>query len=103
MRKVANCTFRRLILIEKRQAVVLFSSDLCPHCDVVKPILRKIMKKTENIEFIELDYIKDENLARQYSVMFLPTVITFKDGRVMSMIEGLKKEQRYKNKIGEIC
>lgn len=99
MKKVANCTFRRLVYIEKKCTVVLFSSDLCHHCDIVKPILRKIMKKAEGVEFVELDYIKDRNTAIQYSVMFLPTVIVFENGNVKSMIEGLKKEKKYYDKI----
>lgn len=57
------------------------------------------MRKTENVEFVELDHIKDRNLAIQYSVMYLPTVIVFEDGKVQSMIEGLKKEKRYYDKI----
>lgn len=100
MKKTANCTFRRLVCIEKKRTVVLFSSDLCFHCKILKPILRKIMKKTGGVEFVELDYIKDRNTAIQYSVMFLPTVIVFENGKAQSMIEGLKKEKRYYDKIG---
>jgi len=102
MKKVANCAFRRLVLIERKRTIVLFSSDLCYYCGDAKKVLNKIKKKTEGIEFIELDYIKDRNLALQYSVMFLPTVLFFEDGNVKGIIEGLKKKSRYYEKVSVI-
>lgn len=58
------------------------------------------MRKAPDIKFFEIDYMDNINLARQYSVVYLPTVIVFDNGKVQSMIQGLKKEKKYYEKIG---
>jgi len=57
------------------------------------------MKKINDVELVELDFVKDRDVAIQYSVMFLPTVIIFDNGKVQSVIEGLQKEKKYYDKI----
>ncbi|RLG45550.1 MAG: hypothetical protein DRN81_01140 [Thermoproteota archaeon] len=100
MKKIANCVFEREVLKEKKKCVVLFSSTICRHCNEIRIILRKIEKKSENMCFFEIEFLDNMELARQYSIAFLPTVIVFDNGQVISMIQGIKTEKKYFDKVG---
>jgi len=99
MKEIANCTFIREVLQSDKRVVVLFSSKLCWHCKTIEPVLKRIMKKTENINFFKIDAIENYNLAAQYSITYLPTVIVFEKGKVCGMVQGLKKEKKYTDVI----
>ncbi|HIS91359.1 MAG TPA: thiol reductase thioredoxin, partial [Candidatus Faecisoma merdavium] len=49
-------------------------------CKMLGPILENVSK---NIEVLKVDVDKFENLARNYSVMSIPTLILFKKGQIV--------------------
>ena len=52
----------------------------CGPCKMLGPILENVSK---NIEVLKVDVDKFENLARNYSVMSIPTLILFKKGQIV--------------------
>lgn len=60
--------------------LVDFFATWCGPCKMLGPILENISK---NIEVLKVDVDKFENLARNYSVMSIPTLILFKKGQIV--------------------
>ena len=60
--------------------LVDFFATWCGPCKMLGPILENVSK---NIEVLKVDVDKFENLARNYSVMSIPTLILFKKGQIV--------------------
>lgn len=71
----------------KNKTVVLeFYADWCGYCKALKPTIEKLKEK--NYTIIEINVDKYPNIAREYGVRGLPTIIYIKDGKVVDRTIG---------------
>lgn len=61
-------------------AVVDFYATWCGPCKMFGPIFEEV-SNTKNINFIKLDVDKSSEIAREYGVMSIPTIILFRNGK----------------------
>lgn len=66
-------------LIEK-EAVVDFFATWCGPCKMFGPVFEEVATNMD-INFVKIDVDKNSDIAREYGVMTIPTVILFKDGK----------------------
>ena len=62
------------------KAVVDFYATWCGPCKMFGPVFEEVSKEND-FNFIKLDVDKCSDIAREYGVMTIPTVILFKDGK----------------------
>lgn len=72
--------------------VVDFSATWCGPCKVLKPVLEEIARDSTGKIFI-VDVDESPELAEQYSVNAMPTVLVFKDGVETKRLIGLTSKQ----------
>lgn len=78
---ISDADFPTRVLHSTKPVVVLFGSDSCPSCRLVKPQLNELVKKQGgSVDFYELDITRTE-VWKEYNIMGIPTVIIFRDGR----------------------
>ena len=65
-------------------AVVDFYATWCGPCKMFGPVFEEVSKES-NINFVKVDVDKENDIARRYGVMTIPTVILFKNGTWVSM------------------
>jgi thioredoxin-like negative regulator of GroEL len=70
-------------IIEENSAVMLyFSASTCSVCHVLKPkLLDAIESNFKNFKVVDIDVSLEQEIAGQYSVFALPTIIIFLDGK----------------------
>ena len=64
----------------KETAVVDFYATWCGPCKMFGPVFEEVADGS-SVNFIKVDVDKNSDIAREYGVMTIPTVILFKDGR----------------------
>jgi len=75
------------------KAVVDFYATWCGPCKMFGPIFEETANEN-NINFIKLDVDKHPEVAREYAVMSIPTIILFKEGKEIKRHTGfMSKEQ----------
>ena len=80
--------------IAKGTVVVDFYAEWCPPCKMLGPIIEELAKDYEGRASVcKLNTDDSSELAKQYGVMSIPTVIIFKDGEVKESINGFKPKQ----------
>ncbi len=72
--------------------VVDFSATWCGPCRMLAPILEQVEQDT-CAKIVKVDIDESEDLARQFLVMAVPTLILFKDGKQMEKISGFMPKQ----------
>lgn len=75
--------------------LVLFWATWCGHCRILLPIVDELASEYSGlIKFAKIDLDKNPGLASQYQVQSVPTMIVFKNGRLVNRLLGaLPKDQ----------
>lgn len=68
--------------------VVDFFATWCGPCKMLSPVMDEVESEITDVKFLKIDVDKEEELARRFSVMSIPTIIVFKDGKIMSQHVG---------------
>lgn len=72
--------------------LVDFYATWCGPCKMMHPVLESIANARDNIQIAKVDVDQQEDLAKKYGVMSIPTLILFKDGQVVSQKIGFIAE-----------
>ena len=65
--------------IKDKLVLVDFYATWCGPCRMMHPIIEEVAKE-ENIKVIKIDVDKHDELARNYGIMSIPTIILFQNG-----------------------
>lgn len=66
-------------VIKKDKVVIDFYADWCGPCKMLSPILEEVARE-EQVDIWKVNVDEQEELAREYGIMSIPTVIVFKQG-----------------------
>ena len=93
--------FKTEILDSTEPILVDFFATWCGPCNMLSPILENISNTRAdfNIAKVNIDELRD--LAIDYEVEVVPTLLIFKNGKVVGRIEGLVDEEEIVNKVQE--
>ena len=84
-----NRDFEREVLYNEKLVVVEFFLDWCGTSHIIAPILRKTETQYEDrVQFYRVDKDQNNELCKQYGVYEIPTILFFKESRVVDEING---------------
>jgi thioredoxin len=70
--------------------LVDFYAEWCGPCHMMGPILEQVNTQLSNrIRIVKIDTEKYPQLAEQYQIQALPTLVLFKQGQAVDRIEGV--------------
>ena len=68
-----------------------FSATWCGPCQTFKPIMNEIKSEEYYVEFIDIDNLSD--LAQQYNVRSVPTVVIEENGVEVDRVVGMQTKR----------
>lgn len=88
------------LINQKLPVLVDFHADWCGPCKMQSPILEKVAKEfSGKVKIIKVDVDKNPSAANQYQVRSIPTLILFKEGKVVWRQAGLANENQLKEVV----
>ena len=86
---------------EIKNGIVLvdFYAIWCGPCKMMHPIIDEVANNNQDIKIIKVNVDNHEELARNYSVMSIPTLILFKDGEIIEKSIGFTPKETLENWI----
>lgn len=85
---VTNETFREEVLLCEKPVLVDFWAPWCGPCRMVGPILDQIADEREDIKVVKINVDEEAELAKQFQIMSIPTLLIVKDGEVIQRASG---------------
>ena len=84
----------------KEEIIVDFYADWCGPCKMMSPIIDAIAKEVDdNFKICKLNVDEAQDIAYEYNVMSIPTLIIFKDGSVVNKLVGLQDKTEVLNNL----
>ncbi|MCX5773902.1 MAG: thioredoxin [Fusobacteria bacterium] len=82
--------------------LVDFYADWCGPCKMLGPILEQISGEMPNVNIIKVNVDNDQNLAMQFNVRSIPTMVLFKDGKPVETMIGLLSKPALVQKLSAL-
>lgn len=91
--------FKAEVLDSAKPILVDFFATWCGPCNMLSPILENISNTRADFDIAKVNIDELRDLAIDYEVEVVPTLLIFKNGKVVGRIEGLVSEQEIINKV----
>lgn len=87
--KVTKDNFEAEVLKSDKPVLVDFYADWCGPCKSLAPVIDEIAaERAADLKVVKIDVDADPEIAAQYGVRSMPTLVVFKDGTAVSGIVG---------------
>lgn len=80
-------------VIKEGKVVVDLFATWCGPCKMLSPILDEISEEITTTKFYKIDVDDNQDVAREYNVMSIPTVLIFENGELSNTIVGLRSRE----------
>ena len=90
--------FRQEVLNTDKKVLLDFWAPWCGPCRMVVPMVEQIAEERPDIRVGKVNIDEEFELAREFGVMSIPTLVVMKDGKILRQETGA----RPKNKILEL-
>ena len=97
--KVTSENFEEEVLKSEKVVLVDFYADWCGPCKMLSPVMEEIAQENEDIKVVKINIDNQRDLALDYDVMTIPTVVAIKNGQEIDRLVGVADKSEILNLI----
>ena len=87
--KVNSENFESEVLRSKKIVLIDFYADWCGPCQMLSPIVDQVASEHEDLKVVKINVDEAQDLAINYGVISIPTLVVIKDGQETNRAVGL--------------
>ena len=87
---INNQNFKNEVLLSDKPVLLDFWAPWCGPCRMVLPIVEEIAKERNDIKVGKINVDEEPELAAQFGVMSIPTLVVIKDGKIVNQAMGAR-------------
>ena len=86
--------FRQEVLNSDKPVLLDFWAPWCGPCRMVVPLVEQIADERSDVKVGKVNIDEEFELARQFGVMSIPTLVVMKDGQVVRQATGARPKHQ---------
>ena len=84
--------FNQEVLNSDKPVLVDFWAPWCGPCRMVVPLVEEIAEERSDIKVVKINVDEEQELAMQFGVMSIPTLVVMKNGKVVNQATGARSK-----------
>jgi thioredoxin 1 len=87
---ISKNEFKKVVIGSRGLTLVQFKTEWSGACQIISPVFEELaMSYKGSVGFYSVDVEKEAGLEKEYGVMEIPTILFFRNGRVIDHVVGL--------------
>lgn len=99
MLTITKDNFEKEVLKSDKKVLVDFWASWCGPCRMLSPIIDEVAKEIDKVKIGKVNVDEEDELAAQFAVMSIPTLILFENGKPVKQIVGVQSKSAILNMI----
>ena len=83
-------SFNQEVLNSDKPVLMDFWAPWCGPCLMIVPLVEEIAKERSNIKVVKINVDEEQELAMQFGVMSIPTLVVMKNGKIANQVTGAR-------------
>lgn len=98
--KITSNNYEEEVLKSDKTVIIDFYADWCGPCRMMGPIIDEIAEeKADIVKVGKVNVDENQELAMEYGVMSIPTIVIIKNGKVSKTFVGVRDKNEILNEI----
>ncbi len=82
--------FNQEVFSSDKPVLMDFWAPWCGPCRMVVPLVEEIAKERSDIKVVKINVDEEQELAMQFGVMSIPTLVVMKNGKIVNQVTGAR-------------
>ena len=91
---INESNFREEVMNSDRKVLLDFWAPWCGPCRMISPVLEEIAKERPDIKVCKVNVDEEPELAMQFGVMSIPSLMVMKEGKVVNQSLGARPKSQ---------
>ena len=99
LKHITSDEYQAEVLNCKGKVLVDFFATWCGPCQMLSQVLEKFSEEEQQVKIVKINIDEETGLAIENKVEVVPTMMFFKDGKLIKRVEGYVDEEKLKEII----
>ena len=91
---IGKHNFHEEVINSDKPVLLDFWAPWCGPCRMVVPIVEQIAGERSDIKVVKINVDEESELARQFQVMSIPTLMVMRDGEIVKQARGARPKSQ---------
>lgn len=98
--QLSDQAFKQEVLESPQLAVVDFWAPWCAPCRMIAPVLEQLSEEyKDRLKICKINIDENQTIAEKFQILSIPTLLFFKNGRVVNQLVGVRSAADIKKNI----
>jgi thioredoxin 1 len=100
---VTDATFQKEVLESDQPTIVDFWASWCGPCRMIAPVFEELSSQySGKVKFAKVNVDENPKIPANYGVRGIPTLIMFKEGKVVDQVVGAVPKNQLENVVKKV-